>query len=108
MIDFYPGQRVVCVDAKIPDPKINLVEGQIYTIRDVGPLPMWQVRSEHVDPTMIGVRLHEIDRMFPWMIEADRDDEPMFRATRFRPLIKTDISVFTALLNTAPLELEPV
>lgn len=84
---FYVGQKVVCIDnkpysfhfwgGKIDIPKIN----QIYTIK----------RPEYVYSNgVIVVDLKELN------------NPAGYRAFRFRPLVekKTDISIFTDILNT--------
>lgn len=87
------NEKVVCVDAKnttIWDTK-ELSEGAIYTIRWIGMFNHW-TDGEH-----LCVRLFETDR--------DGDDIP-FNVRRFRPVRKTDISVFEAMLKPAPVVLE--
>lgn len=89
---FRVGQKVVCVDASIPDAsqlsvpiikKNGLVEGSIYTIAQVGV-------THPFDPRKLPcVFVDEICLRMPlW-------------AHRFRPVVerKTDISVFTAMLT---------
>ncbi|PZU95529.1 MAG: hypothetical protein DI527_00540 [Chelatococcus sp.] len=101
MVSFFVGQSVVCVDG---DFSLRLLEqagiwsltlparDKVYTIRDI--------EERH---GVIGIRLAEIVNpaveytAYPGLI-----CEPSFLAWRFRPLVETDISVLTALLNPAP------
>ncbi|MBZ9659740.1 CAP-Gly domain protein [Mesorhizobium sp. ESP-6-4] len=84
--DFYPGQEVICVDAKSP-PRVTiplgLVEGQTYVLRWVGEY------DNYVDGPFIGVRLVGVNR--------GKDptygfEDPPYNAKRFRPLIKNPIA----------------
>jgi hypothetical protein len=97
---FYVSQKVVCIDADGLYDEVwgedPLREGQIYTVRWVGMTsdricaapPQWE--------KTLDLRLAEIDRSTPgW----EGDDEVGYEARRFRPLVKTDISVFTAMLE---------
>lgn len=96
---FRVGQKVVCVDARPTNIfGLSVLEsGRVYTVRWVG---LWGYAARR--PNQLCIRLEEIDRGedpgAPHMIEIF--DMP-FRATRFRPVVekKTDISVFTAMLN---------
>ena len=96
-MNFHVGQKVVCVDDKIPCR--SLANGSIYTIRWFG---------LHVDPhfgTNLCVRLAEINPR-PEESELLKDypealaDVPYY-ASRFRPLVtrKTDISIFKRMLT---------
>lgn len=94
MSNFRVGQKVVCIDDVWPPyrhPLILLrpVHGEVYTIRFIEPAAYG-----------IGVLLEEI-RNHP-SVFRDGAGEPGFLARRFRPLIerKTDISIFTEMLNT--------
>lgn len=91
---FHVGQKVVCVDDL---PSINaritrapsLTKGQVFTIRD---MEIWKgvllVRLVEI----VAAPFDFIDR--GWL-------EPSWRASRFRPIVerKTDISIFTSMLN---------
>lgn len=86
---FRVGQKVVCVDA-MPKPTNSLgmhglAEKMIYTIRRISGGSVW---------------LEEILRPSGWAVCRLFAECP-YDARRFRPLVerKTDISVFTALLN---------
>lgn len=94
---FRVNQKVVCVDASagrssgLPSPlRLNA----IYTIKEIGTLP--DLSGD------VGVRLYEVD--------PPTDARPLFgfRLSRFRPLVerKTDISVFTAMLNPSPVTVD--
>lgn len=90
-MSFRVGQRVVCVDDKPRLVAPVLVRrGHIYTVTDV--FETWS--------GLVGVLLAEVD---PGLL-------PGWHADRFRPITerKTDISVFTEILNRAPNALEPV
>lgn len=88
MSNFRVGQKVVCIN-DVPDPGRRFTDcippkrGMVYTVRDYVP-------SHYGNWTAI--RLVEVVR---------RPDNMGFRASRFRPLVerKTDISIFTAVLN---------
>ncbi len=94
-----PGAKVVCVDAgrfvgknitvKYPPDHVLLVEGEIYTIRDV-------IAHEHEH--ILGVRVEEIARH---ILRDDSYEQP-WALYRFRPVVeqKDDIALFTHLLNT--------
>lgn len=74
---FHVGQQVVCVDAAWT----SLVEkGSVYTVEGI--------KSDCL--VLIGVAVGR-----PYSLRG------MFK-TRFRPVAKTDISIFTAMLNPAP------
>lgn len=89
-MSFHVGQRVVCVDDRYTthSNRRELYSGNVYTIR----------RLDTVDG-MPCVCLHEI----PLRYSPSRGwiDYP-FRATRFRPVKETDISIFTAMLAPTP------
>lgn len=93
---FYVGQEVCCVDDKAHDkfmvrPTLNkemngLTKGIVYTIRGFHPKP----RAFGA----VGIYLNEIDR------GSNRDGlEAPFHSYRFRPVVKTDISIFEAMLK---------
>jgi hypothetical protein len=99
---FYPGQKVVCIDAK-ERPGFywhreadRLVEGNIYTV--TGYQHDFHAHGETYDL----VFLQEARNKSTYR----RNDTGGYRAVRFRPLVekKTDISAFTKLLKTKELE----
>lgn len=93
MIDFHVGQKVVCVDAvgcEDFDGRTRIAEGEIYKIRRVGVRSIWYCIAFLVWGRPLWV----------WLEGVDRGNG--YRATRFRPLIHTDISVFTAMLAPSP------
>jgi hypothetical protein len=110
---FRVGQKVVCVDARCTDEYTSpflvgrfsnakfigdmdgLERGVIYTVRAVGSYP--------TAPGMLSLWLVEIVRPVISLDEAPYG-EPPFAAARFRPVVerKTDISIFTAMLDRAP------
>lgn len=97
---FHIGQKVVCVNDRNSKFRNGfwdglLKKGNIYTIRWTGEFP-WEPDRK----CGLGVRLIEIHRGLEFINAWD--DYP-FGAYRFRPIQerKTDISIFTALLNPA-------
>lgn len=85
---FRVGQKVVCVDVSYFGPNTSLLrKGDVYTIASVDAYE--DAHGEY------GVTLVEI---IPQPAPGWRDG---FRASRFRPVVerKTDISIFTAMLN---------
>jgi hypothetical protein len=100
---FHVGQKVVCVDddprsflhAGAPGVRFSgdlngLKKGAVYTVRAFGRYPAY--------PDILCVWLEEIIRPTAFF------DEPAYVAARFRPVVerKSDISIFTAMLNRAP------
>lgn len=103
MWTYHVHQKVVCIDDTElgTDSKGIIVAGETYEVRWIGDFDHWLTGYAFclrvtgvVRPTLKGTH-------------ADQSDMP-FRASRFKPIItkKTDISVFTAMLNTK--QLEPV
>lgn len=93
---FHVGQKVVCVDGSEHSScecsgAVMPVAGKIYTIREIRINPRSGIANFH---------LHEIHNDLV-LSEVDGLGEPYFSSTRFRPIIerKTDISIFTAMLN---------
>jgi hypothetical protein len=84
---FYVGQEVVCVSADywFPDETHPVLpeSGQIY-----------RIRSTFVDHGIVGLRLEEIECGIG--IDGTEDG---FQAKYFKPIAKTDISIFTAMLS---------
>jgi hypothetical protein len=93
---FYPGQQVVCVNARIIPGANNwyihmLEEKKVYTIREV-------VEHAKYTPIGYGVRLESI-----WLPKCDvTQSEETWHPERFRPCVKTNISVFTEMLTKIP------
>lgn len=86
--DFYPGQEVVCVDAKTPPRTtipLPIEEGKTYVLRWVGPY------NSYVDGEFIGVRLEGIER---GVCPTYGHDDPPFHSRRFRPLVKDTLAIF--------------
>lgn len=83
---FRVGQKVECVEAI--DCGDGLVKGDIYTIASV---------RYFSDDDSVGVTVVEIDS------KEDEEYYAEFPAWRFRPVVErtTDISIFTAMLNTS-------
>jgi hypothetical protein len=95
IMTYHVGQKVVCIDGKFPSRKYkeaHPVEGQVYTIRALrsGVFP---------DGSNLTIYLKEIRN--PKRLYRNGFTEVSFRIRRFRPLCtkKTDISIFTAMLN---------
>jgi hypothetical protein len=101
---FHVGQKVVCVDDRchgryLPPgfssvPNLHgLTAGRVYTVRRVGYIAGSDVFS---------IWLQEIIRPTKLIFGITHDELP-FAAARFRPLVerKTDISIFTAMLNSS-------
>lgn len=93
------GTQVVCIiehwEAGDPPiivcPKIN----QVYTVRDI--------RVTEEDEVKCGILLEEIKNpVMQWQIRAC---EPHFDIRGFRPVKKTDISMFKSMLEPQELEL---
>lgn len=93
--DWYVGMKVVCVDGSahsyIRD-AISPRKGGVYTIRNLEANPR---------TGRLNVQLCEI--VNPEVEARDGCGEPYFGASRFRPVQtrKTDISIFTAMLQGA-------
>lgn len=86
---FEVGQQVVCVDDSTRDgDPTYLTCGSIYTIRSF----------DSECPPHVGIRIEEIILPVPpgWKEEAS------YYPWRFRPIRKTDISIFTAMLTKLP------
>ena len=91
MNNFYVGQKVICVDAInncVED--FPLIHNAIYTVRGF-------YNNSYGYPTLL---LEEIGARNSGCIDDG------YKAIRFRPLIekKTDISIFTEMLNVAPIK----
>ena len=84
---FHIGQEVICVDADgLLDKWLPLAKGATYTIRGIWPDDI--SGPEHVYLAEITNSISNIGREFA------------YEATRFRPVRKTDISIFTAMLTS--------
>lgn len=107
---FYVGQRVVCVDAGLNSQRFGvpphivtnksldgLAKGRVYTVRAVGP-------GSYSIPALW---LQEISRATSFFSDG-WVGEPGFASARFRPVVerKTDISIFTAMLNPSDKRVE--
>lgn len=101
---FFVGQKVVCIWNEFTHPLAHLVKtfprkGEIYHVRGFAPIvsPLANERYEYL-----------------WLVEVVNGlvegHEPSFAHIAFRPVVekKTDISIFTALLNTKQRERESV
>ena len=107
---FYVGQKVVCVDDSLPPNDMNMarelgielpMRGSIYTVREIV--------TDFV-PGRNHLRLNEIPNPVIEEWEDEKAAEPAFSFWRFRPLIerKTDISIFTAMLDPTKREMERI
>lgn len=97
---FYTGQKVVCVDDGHEDAFIRwydgtkIVKGQTYTVRNTGTTVFGTPGIRLMEVELTGVNGYNTGLPFK---------DNLYKQSRFRPLVerKTDISVFTALLNPA-------
>lgn len=99
-MSFHVGQRVVCVDdasrpgllwsiGKAWGDLDGLRKGTIYTVRGIELAPIG----------VLTLKLREIVRKSP---PGTGNLDAGFAAFRFRPVVETDISIFTAMLNPVP------
>lgn len=93
MTDFHVGQLVVCVDDKPREPKMAHliawpVKGLVYTIRGF---------AETTDG--LGLYIEEIVNT-KQPLRGGGFGEPAYYPERFRPVRKTSIEAFSAMLNT--------
>lgn len=89
---FHVGMDVQCVDASQPgytSAPSALKEGATYRLRWVG------VVNRYPDGEFLGVRLEGLDR---GECQAFGDNDPPFRATRFRPLVRDQLGSLRSLL----------
>lgn len=92
------GDKAVCIaDSKVrPYPGETFPKkGDILTVREVLPT---DPAFAHFSP--VDLLFEEIHNA-PQRIGADME-ELSFNAYRFRPVVKTDISIFTSMLSPAP------
>lgn len=97
MNNFYIGQKVVWVgnpNGKKSPPEYRLTKGKIYTIRDI------DLRAVDLHGCAT-IRVEEMIRPVVFAIDVDLIWEIGYHPNSFRPLVKkkTDISIFTAMLN---------
>lgn len=87
---FHVGMQVVCVDARIGRviPRHDLTKGRIYTIRGIDP-----DRSGELGLYLEEVRLPNYPQS---------GEEISFAFWRFRPVKRTDISIFQQMLAPKP------
>lgn len=91
------GQKVVCVDDRFSNEWRSgwrlPVAGCVYTIR------AFSFGATTQQPSQEGILLAELDNSS--FARRLGDNEPIFGKLRFRPVAerKTDISIFTAMLN---------
>lgn len=98
---WYVGQKVVCTNGTPSSNRLALKEnfpiaGKVYTIRDI--------KSGLAEDNQLSFLLEEItNRARPYI---DGTYELHFLEKRFKPLEenKTDISIFTEMLNKAPVQ----
>jgi hypothetical protein len=86
---FRIGQKVVCIDDSIEhdEPGPHTVKGRIYTISS---MPLWEN-----EPTLL------FEELPPhW----DPNWSTGYNPECFRPIVETDISVFTAMLKPVKVE----
>lgn len=96
---FFRGQKVVCVAGDWrphSDVSIYPQKDKIYTIR--------KIRHDYDGPEPgCYLMLEEIINA-PFKFDG-KVEEPAYNSVGFRPIVTTDISIFTAMLNTKPLRL---
>lgn len=98
-VEFHVGAQVVCVDDVYHTGEAgdHLERGRVYTIRKIDPAHPF-VDTAFRPVTLPGLWLEEARRVCPRIIVGDPQDVA-WSALRFRPVRKTDISVFTAMLT---------
>jgi len=85
MTTIKPGDEVVCVDdSTLPLQYLGIRAGEIYKARWVGPV------TSYLNGDYIGVRLAGINR---GVCPEFGDEDPPFRASRFRPVVKPSAPV---------------
>lgn len=89
---FYPGQKVVCVDATWRVPDGPLVEGRVYTVDGVTSQP--SIYCGASKSAGFSLRLVEVPR---WRGHDYRSDR--FDASRFRPLTERSTETGMAILR---------
>lgn len=90
MYNFHVGQRVACINAKRckdADGRTQISEGCVYTIDWCG-----VDEDGNYILILVGIKRLWFGRNFGYF------------ATRFRPLIETDISIFQAMLSPTPVK----
>jgi hypothetical protein len=100
MSNFHIGQEIVCVDDRYTNDRYGATirAGTKYTIAWVG----WFDNPFSPDLSCVGVHLEEVQRRRSRSRGADTNIVVPYRATRFRPVRKTSIEVFEAMLIKAP------
>lgn len=105
MLDFLVGQQVVCVDDKFKmggyGHEIHPKEKSVYTIRHIGEHPDPKFKDS---PSCLLEEIVNPECNYSCGDGIVRKYEPFFALRRFKPCKKTDISVFTAMLNPTPIE----
>ena len=101
--NFYVGQEVVCVDDyqdRFCDYQDRFCIGHDPTWKDLKNGVVYTVRAVRIDEDtgLQELHLNEIIRR----PHPHHGRENGYLSPRFRPAVKTDISVFTAMLNPAP------
>lgn len=94
------GQEIVCVEDRWGHHNPEVInhitlptKGAVYHIREFVPSKCCPLCAEKA-----WIRLVEIVNTDPWF----RGNEPIFDLAGFRPVHKTDISIFTAMCNPTP------
>jgi len=101
-VEFHVGQQIACIDDERWEMETGdrLEKGRIYTIRRVEPY-LFDTESGVTDE-QVGIWVEEAVRKFP-TLRPEGEDGPWVHF-RFKPVRKTDISVFTAMLNPTPVK----
>jgi hypothetical protein len=99
-VEFHVGAQVVCLDDRYCPQEAggHLMTGRIYTIRKIDPARRFLADDGVTRHEAVGLYFEEVTRLYPGMSEGDPNDAP-WGAVRFKPVRKTDISVFTAMLT---------
>lgn len=87
---FHVGQKVVCVDVR-DAPELSM--HAVYTVRRVSESYGW-FQGQYC--WGVGILVYEVDPV--------GSDE--FVVARFRPIKRTNISIFTSMLNNVPLHVK--
>ena len=99
-VEFHVGAQVVCLNDRYwpQEAGDKLEQGRVYTIRKIEPKVRFIADDGVTRHEAVGIYLEEAIRLYPGMTEGDPNDAP-WSVQRFKPVRKTDISVFTAMLT---------
>lgn len=99
MTDLAPGIQVICIDdspCMCGARCIEVIKGGIYTVKELVP--------SRIDPTFMTIQLHEVTCDPHINALGETHKVVGWNPKRFRPVRKTSIDIFTAILtkNTVP------